>query len=227
MKSIKSIFNKEQNLNIPNIPNISIDKNLIFIHIPKNAGTSIYNSLGLKDSKHRTAKEYIKILGQEKYDSMFSLAFVRNPFSRFISLYNYARMEVSYYHNNISPDKAIYGNHMDYELLKTKSIEEAAILLKEGKLIHNPPHIQWNPQNFWLKDENDKINVKYLGRLEDLEFNMRNISQITGLKNSSIVKRINASSENKLDYKKLITNSTREILEDVYKEDLEIFNYQF
>lgn len=211
----------------PALNNISFDKKFIFIHIPKNAGTSIYRSLDLKKSSHKTVNEYIKILGVAKYESMFSFAFVRNPFSRFISLYNYAKMEISHYHNNIEPEKSIYGPHLDFKLLKNASIEEAAILLREGKLIHNPPHNQWMPQTYWLKDSNEEINVKYLGRVEDLSFNMRNIFSITRIQSEFPVNRINTSSVEKLNYKSLITKDTRDILEEVYSDDLNMFNYQF
>ncbi|MDW5287885.1 sulfotransferase family 2 domain-containing protein [Formosa sp. PL04] len=224
------LFNRKHKINLQSDydkANIDFDKNLVFIHIPKNAGTAIYKNLGLDNSNHRTVKQYISLFGEKNYDDMFSFAFVRNPFSRFISLYNYSRMDVSYYHNNINPEKAIYGYHMDYEILKNKSLEEAAILLKEGRLQHNPPHVQWNPQSFWLKDNENKLNVKYLGRLEDLEFDMRNIYNLIGFEHSREVNQINSSSGSKLDYRKLINPSTRQILEEYYKEDLEFFNYDF
>ena len=112
----------------PNIPNISYSSKFIFIHVPKNAGTSIHKSVGLDKSIHVTLKQYIKLLGKEQYESMFSFAFVRNPFSRFISLYNYARMDESYYHSAIKPEEAIYGKHMDCDSLKNASIEDAAHL---------------------------------------------------------------------------------------------------
>lgn len=211
----------------PALNNISFDKKFIFIHIPKNAGTSIYRSLELKKSSHKTVKEYIKILGDAQYESMFSFAFVRNPFSRFISLYNYAKMEISHYHNNIEPEKSIYGPHLDFKILKNASIEEAAILLREGKLIHNPPHNQWMPQTYWLKDRNDKINVKYLGRVEDLSFNLRNIFSIVQIQNKNEVARVNVSSNEIQNYRSLINKETRDILEEYYYDDLKTFNYNF
>lgn len=209
------------------IPNISYHHNFLFVHIPKNAGSAIYQSVGLQDSNHRTVKEYVDILGIEKYESMFSFAFVRNPFSRFISLYNYARMEISYYHNNISPEKAIFGHHLDFNTLKSASIEEAAHLLHAGKLVHNPPHIQWNPQGFWLKDDKGKLNVKYLGRFEDIHFHMRNIRTLIGQEKVLPLNKVNSSTKEVLHYKKLINKDTRTILEDYYKEDLDSFNYDF
>ncbi|UKM63636.1 sulfotransferase family protein [Flavobacteriaceae bacterium GSB9] len=222
-----NLFNKNKQKRHFNSDNISYTNNFVFIHIPKNAGTAISKSFGIETSKHNTVKEYISAMGEKKYGSMLSFAFVRNPFSRFISLYNYARMEESYYHSSINPDKAIYGKHMDYDILKHASIEEAALLLKAGKLVHNPPHTQWHTQCFWLKDQNKNLNVKYLGRFEDVDFHLRNLRQLLGCKEVRALSKLNASSKTTLDYRGLIDKGTRAVLEDVYKEDLETFNYDF
>jgi len=224
---MNNFFNKIARQQFFNSDNISYSDNFVFIHIPKNAGTAVSKSFGIETSKHNTVKEYINVLGEKQYDQMLSFAFVRNPFSRFISLYNYARMEESYYHSAIHPEKAIYGKHMDYEILKDASIDEAAQLLKKGKLIHNPPHIQWNAQCFWLKDNNEKLRVKYFARFEDIEFHLRNLSNLIGASTLNKLHKINASSKLTLDYKKLISFDTRTLLEEHYKEDLETFNYDF
>lgn len=222
-----NLFNKKKQIKFFNSDNISYSKNFIFIHVPKNAGTSVSKGLGLDLSKHNTVKEYINVLGDKAYDSMLTLAFVRNPFSRFVSLYNYARMQESYYHSAINPEKALHGKHMDYDILKNVSIDEAARLLKKGKLIHNPPHTHWNSQCFWLKDNNNNLNVKYLGRFEDIEFHLRNLTQLLDLKTINNLSKMNQSSQKKMEYKHLINLDTRIILEDYYKEDLETFNYDF
>ncbi|TBV25493.1 hypothetical protein DMZ43_11140 [Meridianimaribacter sp. CL38] len=221
------MFKNFSNKQYFNSDNISYKENFIFIHIPKNAGTAVSKAFGLETSKHNTVKEYINVLGGKKYDSFLTFAFVRNPFSRFVSLYNYARMEESYYHSAINPESAIYGKHMDYDILKHASLDEAAQLLADGKLVHNPPHRQWNSQCFWLKDQQDNINVKYLGRFEDVDFHLRNLTQLLGKPLASRLSKINTSSKEPLNYRTLLSNETRTILETYYKEDLETFNYDF
>lgn len=224
---MNNLFKKTSRKRFFNSDNISYSENFVFIHIPKNAGTAVSKSFGIETSYHNTVKEYIQVLGEKQYDKMLSFAFVRNPFSRFISLYNYARMEESYYHSAIHPEKAIYGKHMDFDILKDASLKEAAQLLKSGQLVHNPPHTQWKPQCFWLKDNTETLNVKYLGRIEDIEFHLKNLNNLLGANTKKELEKINTSSKSPLDYKKIIGAETRSILEEYYKEDLETFNYDF
>lgn len=224
---MKFLFRKNKPQELKGFDNVSFSNNFIFIHIPKNAGTSIGKSLTIKTTRHYTVKEYIAMLGMEKYTDMFSFAFVRNPFSRFVSLYNYARLEESYYHSSINPEKAIYGKHMDYDILKDASIEEAALLLLEGKLVHNPPHNQWQPQVTWLKDTKGDINVTYLARFEDIDLHSRNIHKILKMNASESLPKINPSTHKEKDYKKLINTNTKKMIEKYYEEDFNTFNYQF
>ena len=222
-----NLFKKEKKKKNYGADNISYSHNYIFIHIPKNAGTSVSNNFNMQTSYHNTVREYIELIGEKKYSDMFSFAFVRNPFSRFLSLYNYARLEESYYHSSINPEKAIYGKHLDYDLLKNATMEEAANLLKEGKLTHNPPHIQWLPQSFWLKNKEGELDIKYLGRFEDLNFHLRNLYKIIGISHTNKIQHINNSKKKSVHYSKLIDGTTQKILEDYYSEDLNLFNYSF
>lgn len=84
------------------------EADLLFIHIPKIAGTSInkflMESWGLdhnsdKDRQkvlldpvlvgHRTAYEQLEYFGKEKFESLVSFAICRNPWDRVFSMYRY------------------------------------------------------------------------------------------------------------------------------------------
>lgn len=68
-----------------------IRQRAIFIHVPKTAGVSISISLfGNAAGGHRTALEYRRVFGW-RFWKFFKFAFVRNPYSRLVSAYEYVR----------------------------------------------------------------------------------------------------------------------------------------
>ena len=201
-----------------------VDENhkFIFVHIPKNAGTSIGTMLNIK-TRHFPITVYQNELGKVEFEKYFSFCFVRHPYERFISLYNYAKMQESYYHSSVNPEKAIYGKHMDYDLLKDASIHDCAILLKEGKLIHNPPYPIWFPQCTWILDNKQKVLVDYIGKVEDIHLHLRNIKKFIK-KEFETIPYLNQSQGIK-NRKDLLDEKTKKILAEYYSLDFELFNY--
>jgi chondroitin 4-sulfotransferase 11 len=63
-----------------------LQKNYIFNHINKCGGGAIEAALCLP-RLHMTAAEYIHFLGRERWDSIFSFSFVRNPWDKVESHY--------------------------------------------------------------------------------------------------------------------------------------------
>ncbi len=192
-----------------------------FIHIPKNAGTSIVKALNIRPVSHITAKEILESSDKQRYLNSYSFCVVRHPYNRFISLYNYAKMEKSYYHDNIEPKNSIYGEHLDYKTLKNASIEECAELLLKGKLKHDLVWNHWRPQSSWVYDETFKNllvdRVFHLEKIEELyDSNIINLKKKVPQLNTS------STSINIGD----LDNNTKEILVNYYKKDFELFNYK-
>ncbi|CAN5734472.1 hypothetical protein BH10BAC2_BH10BAC2_16430 [soil metagenome] len=208
------------------VDNINDANKFIFVHIPKNAGTSVYRALGMEESVHYTIHEYQQILGSS-YSKYFTFCFVRNPFGRFVSLYNYARMEESYYHNSINPEKAKFGKHQDYDLLKNASLDEAVDYLVEGKLKSWDGGKQWLPQYKWILNTNNKISVDYIGRTENIFFDFRNLSKMLKMDIHPPLNHLNKSTDAQISYKKIISPQARKKLEEYYKKDFELFGYSF
>ena len=65
-------------------------KKSIFIHIPKTAGTSILKSLGGWAGDHCSYREYLQA-SPTKFKEYFKFCFVRNPYDRLVSTYNYLK----------------------------------------------------------------------------------------------------------------------------------------
>ena len=80
--------------------------NFIFIHIPKTAGTSIESVFGKCRAKHKTIKKTLRDIPQGKtHEDYFKFTFIRNPWDRIVSLYEYLKREA------IQADKAFLDFH--------------------------------------------------------------------------------------------------------------------
>ncbi len=68
-----------------------VDKKLIFIHIPKNAGTSIEYFLSGEKSgdPHRRDLALLKEIVSGRYQDYFKFTLVRNPYARLVSIFNH------------------------------------------------------------------------------------------------------------------------------------------
>jgi hypothetical protein len=69
-------------------------KEVIHVHIPKNAGTSLWQVVGKPPEvgyriTHATVDKWRQCLGDERYDKAISFAVIRNPYDRMYSAWSY------------------------------------------------------------------------------------------------------------------------------------------
>ena len=209
----------------------------IFVHIPKTAGQSIehvfLNLLGLSWEEreplllkfnydknlgpprlaHLKAQEYLKYnyISQSMFDSYFKFSFVRNPWSRIVSFYNYRR----YY-------QLFSFKHFVTKRLKNKISERDYWFI--------------GPQYEFIMNHNGDIIVDYIGRFENLKNDFNVICNALGLKDVKLP-HVNKAREasfmrkffrkSKRHYSEYYDKETKEIVENAYKKDIQIFNYSF
>lgn len=209
----------------------------IFVHIPKTAGQSIehvfLNLLGLSWEEreplllkfnydknlgpprlaHLKAQEYLKYnyISQSMFDSYFKFSFVRNPWSRIVSFYNYRR----YY-------QLFSFKHFVTKRLKNKILERDYWFI--------------GPQYEFIMNHNGDIIVDYIGRFENLQNDFNVICNALGLKDVKLP-HVNKAREasfmqkffrkSKRHYSEYYDKETKEIVENAYKKDIQIFNYSF
>lgn len=206
--------------------NINHEHKFIFIHIPKTAGTSVAKSLGFqKPTAHITAEKIKVVLNAEKFQSYFKFCFVRNPWDRFLSLYNYARQTDSYYHSATQPNKAIYGKHTDYDLLKNASIEDCTDYLLAGQLKHDRFWNHWQNQSNWIYDKDDTCLVDYIGHFENLEQDLQFIFKKIKLPIPPI-KNLNASRK-KEHYQEVLSDYAKNRIAQYYQKDIQQLKYTY
>ena len=99
---------------IVNNQNVSSKYPLIFLHIPKCAGTSLCNMLQIpKDSRgHGSYEELKRRINPEIWNNHKKFTVVRNPFDRIVSTYAY-RKQKKYDYQWLKKD--MYGNPYEHE----------------------------------------------------------------------------------------------------------------
>jgi hypothetical protein len=189
-------------------------KKILFIHIPKNAGTSISKSFNM-DFFHYPYTYYETILTKEQLETYYKFTIVRNPWDRIVSCYSYATMLYSHFH---SPNKTtLYDIHPDYKLLKNKTFLECVKLLKTDP--QKFKHECWFPQSYWITDSSKNIIV-------DKIFKFENINELSEKFNNLQIPKINSSNRNE-DFKSYYTEESMNLIHDIYKQDIITFNYKF
>jgi len=214
----------------------------IFIHIPKCAGTSIESALGHLDGHvgrggqdHRSLrmieplsfkcllskgnrKELLNRLRYKKkvilnknnkitvnkseYEEYFKFTVVRNPWARAYSWYqNVMRDEQHRKTHNIVGDMSLNT------FLKK--------FAGKGML---------KPQVDYLKDFSGNINMDYIIYFENLEEGFNEVVKRMGLSDITLPHKIKGSTAN---YEKAYDKDSIKLIEDIYKEEIKLFNYSF
>jgi hypothetical protein len=184
------------------------DKNkVIFIHIPKNGGTSIEKNLKMWDSGHRTSESYMKKF-PSRWKNYKKVCFFRDPVERIVSCYNYAKMDNSYWHSK--DGKAIYGKHPDYDICNKLHLDEIIEGIYYSKI--SLVHPGWKPQHHWIAKGSDLLvhDIKRICQINEWLNEM-------GVENPTL---LNASG--KKSSTSMIGESKR-MVEKIYSLDYKIF----
>ena len=149
---------------------ISHKYKLIFIHIPKNAGTALTKYLQMKDEGHHSW-QYYRRRYPAQWKTYTKIAIIRNPWDRVISNYTYARMEKSYWHSETSKS----GKHVDYDLLLHKSFEELLDILATTAQVLR--HQGWSCQKSYIVDSKNNLMVDHIMDISQVNENLSAILQ--------------------------------------------------
>ena len=198
-----------------------ISKKLIFIHVPKSAGTSVKISLkkftkeqifpGIKNFTHQSFSQIVNI-NKTITHNRTSFAVVRNPYERFVSIYRFVNRPIKL--------KKWFGRKAEEVAYNIDTFEKfidlffMPVKLWQGKN-HFTPQFEWvdGVDCVFKINEKDKLNsfLKEFGVLEPIgHFN----------------KQKNYSGNNKM-YKDYYNQNTKKIISKHFKKDLDIFKYVF
>lgn len=218
----------------------------IFIHIPKNGGMTIRRAPQLRNRiiiagrKHHKSEEYSDAVlntmnkyGQhhgyeharwrdvapELTANHSAFAIIRNPWSKVVSRYTFA---------------VLLAQRGTISLPQHYTIEQ---FLEERHTWGNVPYfwhraiLGWYPQYQHVTDEEgnlrcDILRMEYFTEDTMKYFNLKGPLEIRNVSNGDRVDD-NKQLTNKKDYREFFNDTTREIVADWYKDDIEFFGFTF
>jgi len=190
----------------------------IFIHIPRTAGTSI--ELGISgapnNSHHYKYKHLIASYAKEIYakywDDYFKFSFIRNPWSRIVSMNKFPNFYGVKMHNGKIDISGYHKKFNEFELDPRTNCDSIEV----GSPI---------PNSVYLNILNEKLD--FIGKFENKEQDYAYVCDQIGLQNTKFpLWDVNRSSRSK-HYTEYYDNETRELVAEKYAKDIEYFGYKF
>jgi hypothetical protein len=182
---------------------------VIFVHIPKNAGTSISLSLYGRTFHHRTFKSFRYC---SFHENIKSFALVRNPWDRLVSAYFFLKNKGS------SSTKV---DELSLQQVNLESFDSFVYSLIGKNLLKLDPVL--HPQTHYLFDSQLK-NVDFIYKFEDI-FNLeKSLCNDLGIKvtvskcNQGVVRG---------DYHEFYNDDILLIVNDLYSADINYLEYEF
>lgn len=210
---LKSLFGKRVIYQLLERKYIEIYKRnkILFIHIPKAAGTSIANVLYGKRNGHLKAS-FVKIkMGELLYSEKYSFTVTRNPYDRLISAYRFARQ-------GRTKDGAI----ADPEFYQAPIFETFEGFIKKW-LTHQDLNLLdpvFQPQYSFVFDDNEQLLVDGLFKMESME-------ELEKVLSERLKKEVKIGKKNKSQIKieTVYTPQLEEIVYGLYKKDFILLGY--
>jgi hypothetical protein len=176
-----------------------------FIHIPKTGGTSIEVALSIPHT-HDRATTIRDWLGVEEYQRRFVFSIVRNPWDITVSLYQFRKE----------------NGQISYR--STPSFPEWVRLVYVDK----DPRYRTSPwaghsQSWWLLNEAGEIMVDYVAKLESISEEWKIICNNIGVN----IELPHRNKSNRKKYQYYYDDKSRKIIQELYSEDIENFEYEF
>jgi hypothetical protein len=188
------------------------DLRCIFIHIPRTGGVSvcksIFNNLA---GGHKSFKEYKYIFGKN-YEDYFKFSFVRNPFDRLYSSYNFLKQG------------GLGRADLEFLWSTLEKYDSFDRFVKEGLPYDNEikEKVHFLPQVKFIYNDRRDLEVDFVGYFENFQTDF-----------SKVIKRLNLDSNlahlnnSKPEYSSIqvFDNEMKEIVYHFYKEDFIYLNY--
>ncbi|WP_435235557.1 sulfotransferase family 2 domain-containing protein [Psychromonas sp. PT13] len=179
------------------------DKNkVIYVHIPKTAGTSICQALYAGDPWHFSCNE-LKLIHPIKFKKYQKVAFVRDPLERLLSTYHY-----SITHIKENPNTSISF------MKECKNFDDFLENFLTKELVNEHYF-------FWKQVSYVNCDMDFIGKFENIENDFSNMCSKLGVK--GVLEHKNKSLN--FNTKTLVKKENIDKVFSLYGDDYERFNY--
>jgi len=192
-------------------PKYFSQKKVIFIHVPKSAGTSVAQALYGRSVTHHTA-DFFRECNPKKFDEYFSFAIVRNPLDRLVSAYEYAKSG--------GTSRVPISNPEKYQVREFSTFKKFVM--------------EWLPTqkklDFVFRPQYEFVFDNAGNQLVDVIFDMENIRDVEESlrKNAEIEIEISKTNSSKhKSYKSYYDAETLKAVKSFYAKDFEAFTSEF
>jgi hypothetical protein len=189
---------------------------LIFVHVPKNGGTSINTALYGRFMGHFRVRD-IERFRPDLLNTLPSFALTRNPWARAYSAWNFARRGPA------MTDGARIRNPNRYQNSEFASFERFVLEWLPDRDLAREDYV-FRTQTQFLLTKAGEIGVTHLGRIEDTNTYLQFLEETLG--RSIKIGHLNRTADY-FSYRKAYTPLMRDVVARCYATDLERFSYDF
>jgi hypothetical protein len=230
---------------------ISQSRRFIFIHVPKTAGesvtslfdeTSLWNDLPIGGTpfgetvnrhyqqrhslhKHSTSQEVLSVLGAKVWNQYFTFTFTRHPYTRILSLYNYADRLLNNQRSAYLRRLPRKGRRK-HDLWSWPAIQASVASRSFSELIRHPKFLADRaslPQTTWIQDESGEEIIDFVGRVEAIETDLSTVVDRVGLPQPEVQRK--NKSPGRQGKRHYPTEEDYRLLADLYRKDFDYFGY--
>lgn len=210
---------------------ISDQKNFIFVHVQKTAGTSLQKVLRahapdvrLWLGRHGHALTGAEEIGRGRWEKYFSFGFVRNPWDRLVSHYSMIRDRIA----ELTPEQREEARPFKIELWNYVLHFSQDF----DSFLDNCTGLIWDRDCYksfmfnqidYLADADGNLLVDFVGRFENFEADANHALQRIGI--DAQVPRLNVSKRG--GYRDYYTARTRDLVACRFARDIAAFGYEF
>jgi len=186
----------------------------IFIHIPKCAGISVATAMYGKQQSpaHLKLVNYKILLPKNTFNEAYKFTFVRNPWDRVVSAYEYFLRGGRVAHDKKWAEDVLY-RYKNFDEFVVEWVREENI---------------WKKEHFALQSSfvtlNGKLAVDFVGRYEEIG---SDYEKLRGILNLGKPLPVINKTLGRRPYQNYFSDKTAAIIERVYLDDIQLFNYSF